>query len=45
LAPGSYFALLNKAPHAARVEGKDACVMFIDARGPWDVVMEDATKK
>ena len=45
LAPGSYFALLNKAPHAARVEGKDACVMFIDARGPWDVVMEDAAKK
>ena len=45
LGPGSYFALLNKAPHAARVEGKEACVMFIDARGPWDVVMEDAAKK
>ena len=45
LGPGSYFALLGKAPHAARVEGKEACVMFIDARGPWDVVMQDAAKK
>lgn len=45
LAPGSYFALLNKAPHAVRVDGKEAAVMFIDARGPWDVVMQDAAKK
>jgi len=45
LAPGSFFALVNKAPHAARVEGKEAAVMFVDARGPWDVVMEDSAKK
>ncbi len=45
LAPGSFFALVNKAPHAARVDGKEAAVMFIDARGPWDVVMEDSAKK
>lgn len=38
LAPGSYFALKDKAPHAARCEGAQDCVMFIDARGRWDVV-------
>lgn len=41
LGPGSYFALTNKAKHAARCEGSQACVMFIDARGPWDVVVAD----
>jgi mannose-6-phosphate isomerase-like protein (cupin superfamily) len=40
LAPGSYFALTGKAPHAARCEGSEDCVMFVDARGPWDVVPE-----
>lgn len=39
LAPGSYFSLKGKAPHAARCEGQQDCVMFIDARGPWDVVV------
>ena len=38
LAPGSYFAFTDKAVHAARCEGSEDCVMFIDARGPWDVV-------
>ena len=41
LAPGSYFALINKAKHAVRCEGTEDCVMFIDARGTWDVVMAD----
>ena len=40
LVPGSYFALTNKAKHAARCEGTVDCVMFIDARGPWDVVVD-----
>jgi quercetin dioxygenase-like cupin family protein len=40
LAPGSFFALTNKMTHAARCEGSEACVMFIDARGAWDVVPE-----
>jgi quercetin dioxygenase-like cupin family protein len=40
LSPGSYFALTGKAKHGARVEGNEACVMFVDARGPWDVVPE-----
>jgi len=39
LLPGSYFAFTGKAKHAARCEGSQDCVMFIDARGPWDVVM------
>ena len=41
LPPGSYFALINKAKHTARCEGAEDCVMFIDARGPWDVVVAD----
>ena len=40
LAPGSYFAFTGKAAHVARCEGSEPCVMFIDARGPWDVVPE-----
>lgn len=40
LGPGSYFALTGKAPHVARVEGDEECVMFIQADGPWDVVPE-----
>lgn len=40
LPPGSFFAFTGKARHAVRCEGPDACVMFIDARAPWDVVPE-----
>ena len=40
LAPGSYFALTGKAPHAVRCDGSTDCVMFIQAMGPWDVVAE-----
>jgi quercetin dioxygenase-like cupin family protein len=40
LPPGSAFSLRNKAPHAVRCEGSQDCVMFIDARGRWDVVAE-----
>jgi quercetin dioxygenase-like cupin family protein len=39
LPPGSYFAFTGKAKHAARCEGAQDCVMFIDARGAWDVVL------
>ena len=42
LPPGSYFAFTGKAPHAARCEGKQDCVMFVDARGKWDVVLPKA---
>jgi quercetin dioxygenase-like cupin family protein len=40
LAPGSYFSCKDKAAHGARCEGAQDCVMFIDARGRWDVVLE-----
>ena len=40
LGPGSYFALTNKAPHVAKVEGKEDAMFFIQADGPWNVVME-----
>ena len=40
LPPGSYFSFTGKAPHVARCAGPEACVMFIDARGAWDVVVE-----
>ena len=45
LGPGSYFALLGQKPHAARVEGQEPAVMFIDARGAWDVVPETQEAK
>jgi quercetin dioxygenase-like cupin family protein len=38
LEPGSFFAFTRKAKHAGRCEGSDDCVMFVDARGAWDVV-------
>lgn len=40
LTPGSYFALTDKKPHVAKVEGSEEAVFFIQADGPWDVVME-----
>jgi quercetin dioxygenase-like cupin family protein len=40
LEPGAYFALTNKVPHIAKVEGQQDAVFFIQADGPWNVVME-----
>jgi mannose-6-phosphate isomerase-like protein (cupin superfamily) len=40
LGPGSYFALTGKNPHIAKVEGNEEAVFFIQAQGPWDVVMD-----
>lgn len=40
LEPGAYFALTNKVPHTAKVEGNEDAVFFIQADGPWNVVME-----
>ena len=40
LGPGSYFELTQKKPHAAKVEGKEDAVFFIQAEKAWDVVME-----
>jgi len=41
LGPGSYFMLADRAPHIAKVEGKEDAVFFIQADGPWDVVMAE----
>lgn len=40
LGPGAYFALINKAAHTAKVEGSEDAVFFIQADGPWNVVLE-----
>jgi mannose-6-phosphate isomerase-like protein (cupin superfamily) len=40
LGPGAYFALTKKASHTAKVEGNEEAVFFIQANGPWNVVME-----
>jgi mannose-6-phosphate isomerase-like protein (cupin superfamily) len=40
LEPGAYFALSNKVPHIVKVEGQQDAVLFIQADGPWNVVME-----
>jgi len=40
LGPGDYFMLADRAEHVAKVEGKEEAVFFIQADGPWDVVME-----
>ena len=45
LTPGSFFSFTGKAKHAARCEGSEDCVMFVDARGPWDVVPEKSAAK
>ena len=40
LGPGDYFALTQKVPHIAKVEGNEEAVFFIQAEGPWNVVMD-----
>jgi glyoxylate utilization-related uncharacterized protein len=40
LGPGSYFALTGKASHVAKVEGAEPAVLFIQADGAWNVVMD-----
>lgn len=42
LPAGSYFAFTGKAKHETRCEAGADCVIAIDARGPWDVLLEGA---
>jgi mannose-6-phosphate isomerase-like protein (cupin superfamily) len=42
MGPGSFFAFTKKKPHIAKCEGSAPCVMSIDARGKWDVVLPKA---
>ncbi|HUP56613.1 MAG TPA: cupin domain-containing protein [Bdellovibrionota bacterium] len=45
LTPGSYFSFTKKAVHSARCEEGADCIMFGDARGKWDVQMENDKKQ
>jgi quercetin dioxygenase-like cupin family protein len=40
LPPGSYFAFKNKGQHITACEKGEDCVLFMDARGKWDVIPE-----
>ncbi len=45
---GSYVGFTQKTKHATKCDAGAECIMFIDARSAWDVVMADsksATKK
>ena len=39
LPPGSYFAFTGKKEHLTKCEAGADCVLFVDARGKWDVVV------
>jgi quercetin dioxygenase-like cupin family protein len=39
LPAGSYFAFKNKHAHATACAADSDCVIFLDVRGKWDVVM------
>jgi quercetin dioxygenase-like cupin family protein len=41
LPPGSSFAFTGKMPHQTKCEAGADCILYIDARGKWDVVPED----
>lgn len=40
LGAGSYFAYTGKEKHTTKCEAGSDCVLFLDARGKWDVVPE-----
>jgi len=44
LPAGSYFSFLGKKKHTTRCETGADCVLFIDARGKWDVVPAGSAK-
>jgi quercetin dioxygenase-like cupin family protein len=39
LPAGSYFSFKNKGPHATSCAPGAECILFVDVRGKWDVVM------
>ena len=41
LPAGSYFAFTGKEKHTTRCEAGADCVIFLDARGKWDVVPDE----
>ncbi len=44
LPAGSYFSFSGKKPHTTRCDAGAECILFIDARGKWDVIPEAAPK-
>jgi quercetin dioxygenase-like cupin family protein len=44
LPPGSYFSFVGKKKHTTRCDAGADCVIFMDARGKWDVVPVEAPK-
>jgi quercetin dioxygenase-like cupin family protein len=44
LPAGSYFSFLGKKKHTTRCEAGADCVLFVDARGTWDVIPVGAAK-
>ena len=44
LPAGSYFSFKGKKKHLTRCEAGAACILSLDVRGKWDVVLEKKTK-
>jgi quercetin dioxygenase-like cupin family protein len=44
LPPGSYFSYVGKKKHTTRCDAGADCVIFMDARGKWDVVPVETAK-
>jgi quercetin dioxygenase-like cupin family protein len=45
LPAGSFFAFSDKTPHMTRCETGAECVLSMDVRGKWDVIVEKDAKK
>jgi hypothetical protein len=44
LPAGSYFSFVGKKKHTTRCDAGADCVLFMDARGKWDVVPVETAK-
>ena len=44
LPAGSYFSFTGKKPHTTKCDGSADCILFVDARGKWDIIPEAAPK-
>lgn len=44
LGPGSYGSFTGKMKHTTKCDTASECLIMVDAKGPWDVVLEEAKK-
>ena len=44
LPPGSYSSFTGKNRHTTKCDSGSECIVLVDAKGPWDVVPEEAKK-